>query len=144
MSVSANFAGDHELQGAITIQAAKGTSAGITKGDVCSITSDKWVTASTSAVGPFAVCKKTETTAATTVSLVVSGIVYVTSDGVIQPNAPVRPSGATAGQVVATATPFAAGVIGIYLGHENEGDGATIPTAAADGDVIRILLGGPF
>jgi hypothetical protein len=66
----------------------------------------------------------------------------VKADGVINPNDPVRVSASTAGEVVsAGATPFASGVLGRYLGHENEPDGTTVPTAAADGDTIRILVG---
>src|SRR5688572_16690195 len=137
-------AGSFELQGAITITAEKGTSAGITKGDVCSLSSNKWITASTSASGPFAVAIETTATATTTQDLITGGIVYVTADGTINPNASVVVSASTAGHVQASATPFAAGVIGRYLGHENEPSGTTVPTQAVDGDIIRILLGGPL
>jgi hypothetical protein len=47
-------------------------------------------------------------------------------------------SPSTAGQVVGTATAVITTYVGKYLYHENEGDGATVPTAAADGDVIKI------
>jgi len=133
--------GSFELQGAITITAEKGNAA-ITKGDVVSLSSNKWIRAATSATGPLAVAISTEVAAATTVDLILEGIVYVVSDGVINPNASLVVSASTAGQVQATATPFATGVLGQYLGHENEPDGTTVPTAAADGDIIRIKLGG--
>ena len=137
-------AGSFELQGAVTITAEKGTSAGITKGDVCNLSSNKWVTAGTSGAGPFGVCIKTQATADPTVNLITKGIVYVVADGTINPNASVVVSASTAGQVQASATPFASGVVGKYLGHENEPSGTTVPTAAADGDIIRIQLGGPL
>lgn len=136
--VSANYLGSPEPQGAIKVQASKGTSAGITKGDLLSLSSDKWITAATGASGPFAVALETKAASAATISILREGIVYVTSDGVINPNAAVTVSGSTAGQVIANVTPTIANQVGIYLGHENEGDGSTEPTAAADGDVIRI------
>ena len=142
--VSANFAGDFEPQGAMVVVASKGTSAGITKGQVCSLSSNKWVTAATSATGPFAVALETRATADTTIRVLLRGIVYLTADGTINPNASLVVSAATAGDVQATATPFASGVLGKYLAKENEGDGVTEATAAADGDVIRCDFGGPF
>jgi hypothetical protein len=137
-------AGSFELQGAVTVTAAKDNAA-ITKGNVVSVESNKWSVANTSATGALAVAISTETASATTVDLILSGIVYVVADGTIQPNDTVLVSASTAGQVQsAGATPFATGVLGIYLGHENEPDGTTIPTAAVDGDIIRVKIGGPF
>jgi len=135
--------GAPELQGAITITAEKDNAA-ITKGNVCAIESNKWSVANTSASGPFAVCIKSATASQTTVDLLVKGIITVKADGVINPNSSVVVSASTAGEVQATATPFAAGVVGMYLGHENEPSGTTVPTAAADGDTIRVLIGGPL
>lgn len=153
--------GSYEPQGAVTFQSSKGTSAGITKGELCNISAGKWVKtpAAAAVAGPFAVCTKTATAAATTVQLVKKGIVHLTADGTITVNALVQPATATAGQVIAytassvtstvptgTETTAAAAdfsrVVGIYLGHEGEGDGNTIPTNAADGDVIRVLMTG--
>ncbi len=144
MVTSANFAGDYEPnQGVITLQAEK-TGSGITKGNVINLSSNKWQTASTSGGGPFGVATKTAAASDSTVQFILKGIVYVVADGVIQPNQPVVVSASTAGQVQSTATPAVDGVVGIYLGHENEGDGETVATAAADGDTIRIWLGGPY
>jgi hypothetical protein len=135
--------GSFETQGAITITAEKDGNA-ITKGNVLSIESNKWSVANTSASGPFGVAISTETASSPTVDILKYGIVTVKADGPINPNSSVVVSASTAGEVQASATPFAAGVVGIYLGHENEPDGTTVPTAAADGDTIRILIGGPL
>ena len=148
MSVSAKFAGDHEQQGAVVLQQSKGASA-IAKGDVLSLSSNKWVTAATNAAGPFAVAKETKASGDATISILFQGIVYVVADGTINPNNRVQVSGSTAGRVIVSAdagatqgqtTNFQRNV-GIYLGHENEGDGVTEATACASGDTIRILLG---
>jgi hypothetical protein len=158
MPTSANYAGDYEPQGAIVAQASKGTSAAIVKGNVCAVTTGKWnKAATTDTTGPFAVATKAAATADTTCQLLFQGIVYVKCEGAITVNALVQPSTTTAGAVMAytastinsttpTGTQVIAGasdfkrVIGIYLGHENEGDGYTIPTDAADGDTGRILM----
>ena len=141
--VSANFPGSYEPQGAMVVQASK-TAAAITKGDVLSVSSNKWVRATTSAAGPFAVALETRVSGDATVRVLLRGIVYVVANGTINPNASLVVSAATAGQVQATATPFASGVLGKYLAKENEGDGSTEATAAADTDVIRIDFGGAF
>ena len=149
-----------EPQGAVTFQASKGTSAAIVKGNVCRVTTGKWnKAATTDLTGPWAVATKAAATAATTVQLVKRAIVYVIAEGAITANTLVQPSATTAGavmaytgsplnsttptgtQVVTAAVDFQR-VVGIYLGHENEGDGTTIATDAADGDTIRILMTG--
>ena len=63
--------------------------------------------------------------------------VYVIADGAIQPFNFVKVA-STAGQVVAltTATEVETKLVGQYLGHEGEKK----PTAAADGDVIKVRL----
>jgi len=159
MVTSANYAGDYEPQGSIVIQASKGTSAAIVKGNVCTVTTGKFNKAAATAnlVKPFLVATKAAATADTTVQGIMQGIVYVKGEGAITVNALVATSGTTAGAVAAytasaqnTTTPTGTQnitaaadfqrVIGIYLGHENEGDGYTIPTDAVDGDTIRILM----
>ena len=159
MVTTGNYPGDYELQGAVVAQSSKGTSAAIVKGNVCSITSGKWNKAAASAglAGPFAVATKAAASAATTCQLIFKGIVMVKAEGNITVNALVQPSATTAGAVSAytastiysttpTGTQVIAGsadftrVVGIYLGHDNEGDGSTIPTDAVDTDDIRILL----
>ncbi len=161
MPTSANYAGDYEPQGAIVIQASKGTSAAIVKGNVCTVTTGKINKAAATAnlVGPFIVATKAAATADTTFQGIIQGIVYVKAEGAITVNGLVATSGTTAGAVAAytassqnTTTPTGTQnitaaadfqrVVGIYLGHENEGDGNTIPTDAADADTIRILLAG--
>lgn len=145
MSVSANFLGSAEpTQGHISQQVSKGAS-GITKGDLLTLNTNKWVTSPAAATaGPYAVALETKAASAPTIRVLFKGIVYVTADGVINPNSPVKNATATAGQVIAASIPTDtySHVVGIYLGHENEGDGKNEATAAADGDVIRILLGG--
>lgn len=134
--------GQYEPQGNIVIQAAK-TGAAIAKGDVCDQTGGQWRTAPAgTGAGPYAICTKAAAAADTTVQLLLYGIVYVTADSAITPNGMLLISPSTAGQVVATATAVITTLVGIYLGHENEGDGATVPTDAADGDVIRIFFAG--
>src|SRR6185436_2740370 len=105
----------------------------------------------------FLVATKAGATADTTVQGIMQGIVYVKGGGDITVNALVATSGTTAGAVAAytssaqnTTTPTGTQnitaaadyerVIGIYLGHENEGDGQTIPTDAVDTDDIRIFM----
>jgi hypothetical protein len=160
MVTLANYAGDYEPQGAVTFQSSKGTSAAIVKGNVCIVTTGKWNAAlTTDKVGPFAVATKAAATAATTGQFVKRAIVYVKAEGNITVNTLVQLSATTAGAVMAftastlnTTVPTGTQindaaldfrrVVGIYLGHENEGDGATIPTDAVDTDTIRILMTG--
>lgn len=131
-------AGQYEPQGAILIQAAK-TGAAIAKGDVCDSTGGQWRTAPAgTGAGPYAICTKAAAASDTTVQLLISGLVYVTADSTIVPNAMLIISPSTAGQVVSTATAVITTIVGKYLYHENEGDGATVPTNASDGDIIKI------
>ncbi len=141
-------------------------------GDVCTVQSNVWLTAGTSgstAMGPFRVAvsgsgyttagASTIQTADTSFTALVDGFVYVTADGTIQPGSLVTPSGAsTGGRVVAytataiITTPLQADVqkardefklaCGVYEGHANEGSVAAVPTAAAQGDIIRIRFRG--
>jgi len=133
--------GSFEPQGAIIVTAEKDANA-TTKGNVVAVESNKWSVANTSATGFLGVAVSTETASSTTVDVLLGGIVYVKADGAINPNSAVVVSASTAGEVQASATPFANGVLGIYLGHEDEPSGTTVPTAAADGDTIRVLIGG--
>lgn len=161
MVTTAKYPGDYEPQGAVLLQFSKGTSAAIVKGNVCTVTTGKYNKAAATAnlPGPFVVATKAAATADTTFQGIIQGIVYVKAEGAITVNAPVATSGTTAGAVAAytasaqnTTTPtgtqnIAAAadftrVVGIYLGHENEGDGYTIPTDAVDGDDVRIFLVG--
>ena len=160
MPTSANYAGDYEPQGAVVLNMSQ-TAAIQTKGNVCVVSSGDWVKATAAAghTAPFAVATKTSTATDTTNQYIVKGIVYVKAEGAITIHSLVQCSASTAGavaayaastinsttptgtQVIAGATDFSR-VVGIYLGHENEGDGATIPTDAVDGDTGRILLAG--
>ena len=134
-------AGQFEPQGAITIQSEKTSGAAIARGDVCDRTTGKWRTAPAgTGAGPYAVATKAAASTDSTVQLLLQGICYVTADAVIQPNDMLLISPSTAGQVVATATAVLGTYVGKYLAHENEGDGHTVPTATADGDIIRIHL----
>ena len=160
MVTAGNYPGDYEPQGAVTFQSSKGTSAAIVKGNLCSVTTGKWnKAATTDLVGPWAVATKAAATADTTVQLVKNAIVYLKAEGNITVNALVQPSATTAGSVMAytgsslnsttptgtqinTAAVDFQRVVGIYLGHENEGDGVTIPTDAVTTDTIRVLMMG--
>src|SRR6185436_685565 len=101
MVTSANYAGDYEPQGSIVIQASKGTSAAIVKGNVCTVTTGKFNKAAATAnlVKPFLVATKAAATADTTVQGIMQGIVYVKGEGAITVNALVATSGTTAGAV---------------------------------------------
>lgn len=117
-------AGDY-IQGAQLTSEVKSSSDSTTKiGDVCTVQSNVWATATTSGAGskgPFRVAvsgsgytstgASTIQTTDTTFSALVDGFVYVTADGTIQPGALVTPAGAsTAGRVIAyTATSVATG-----------------------------------
>jgi hypothetical protein len=158
LPTTATKVGDYEPQGAVVLNMSQ-TAVIQTKGDVCVLSSGDWVKATAAAghVGPFAVATKTSTAADTTNQYIVKGIVYVKAEGAITIHNLVACSASTAGAVAAysastinsttpTGTQVIAGaadfqrVVGIYLGHENEGDGFTVGTDAADADVIRILL----
>ena len=145
MSVSANFSGSIEPgQSSVIVQGSK-TAAAITKGDLLTLSSNEWVRAPAAATaGPYAVALESKAAADPTIKVALRGIVYVIADGAINPNSPVKNATATAGQVIAAAVPTDSysHIVGIYLGHENEADGKTEATAAADGDTIRILLAG--
>jgi hypothetical protein len=157
-------AGDY-IQGAQLTTEIKSASDSTTKiGDVCSVQSTVWKTCPTSASqGPYRVAvsgsnytstgASTIQTADTSFSALVDGFVYVTADGVINPGDLVTPIGATtAGRVityVVNGAPTAATAssewrlpCGVYEGHANEGSVAAVPTAAAQGDIIRIRFRG--
>jgi hypothetical protein len=115
----------------------------ITKGDILAKgtggDTDKWIRASTTATGPFAMAMESEVTGATSVSMVDDGEVLVTADGAITPNSYVMRSGSTAGQVVTYSGTDEALIVGRYLRHE--GEDSADQTDAADGDIIVIRLG---
>ena len=158
MVTTGNFAGDYEPQGAIVLQVSKGTSAAIVKGNLLTVTTGKWnKAATTDTTGPFCVATKAAAATDTTCQAIFQGIVMMKAEGNITVNALVQPSTTTAGAVMAyaassinsttpTGTQTIAGasdfkrVVGIYLGHDNENDGSTIPTDAVDTDDIRVLL----
>lgn len=121
----------------------KTTGAAITKGDVVAKgtggDTDKWLRASTTSTGPFAVAIESALAADTGFSMVDDGEVLVTADGAITPNSYVMRSGTTAGQVVAYSGTDEALIVGRYLRHE--GEDAADQTDAADGDIIVIRLG---
>lgn len=163
MAVSA---GDY-LPGARIIQGKKATGAGTgwNRGDVLHLdeTNDVWKkapagTASAPTKGPFGVAKKDQADGDSICDVIDDGRVYVVTSGAIQPHNPVEISTTVAGQIQEYAptaiagTPGQADVIaardefrapvGVYEGHEDEGDGKTAPTAAAANDVVRIKLTG--
>lgn len=151
------FAGQVEPGAVTKIQASKGASA-ITKGDICSLSSNKWIRAPTSARGPFAVALETKASGDPTISLLLEGITYVVANGVINPNARIMVSTSTAGQAMAYVASTLSGSVttgdvikardeflvpcGQYLAHENEGDGITEATDAADTEKIRVWFKG--
>jgi hypothetical protein len=165
-------AGDYLPGALLTTEIKANNDSTLKIGDVCTVQSNVWTTAGTSgasAKGPFRVAvsgsgyttagASTIQTTDTSFSALVEGYVYVTADGTIQPGALVTPNGATtAGRVVAyvattiPTTPLQADVqnardefrlaCGVYEGHAGEGSVNAVPTAAAQGDVIRIRFRG--
>lgn len=143
------------------------TSAAITKGDLVQYSSTGFLTTAASAnlQGPFAVAVETKASSTTVVKAVRNkgAMVYVTSDGTINPGNYVGNASGTAGRVIAfvaqTVTNDTTGIkkardeakliVGHYCGHVDEGNGdtdsaayAVAPTNAAQGDVIRMMIGG--
>ncbi|GEM_PF-3470620 len=147
------------------------TSAAINAGDLLQYTSTGFQTCPLTAkqIGPWAVALETKASSTTVIKAVRNkgAMVYVTADGAINPGSYIVNSAvATAGYVVAysantvtndtvgikTARDEAKLIVGEYLAHELEGNGdsdaagasgvAVAPTAAAQGDVIRIMIGG--
>lgn len=150
MPASQHVAGDVENIGptlpVTTIEDA--TTAAIAGGDVCSMAeaSDAWLTAATTAVGPFRVATPYgKAVNLTKVELWVNPVfVYVKAGATIPANNDVIRSAATAGRVDA----FVDGTsavnlrIGRYKAKGNvtpiQGDGVTATTTASNGDLILI------
>jgi len=150
--VDATIPGDYE-PGATIKHLRKLNSAAIVKGQllVPDVATGGLKTSPTTVIaGPYFVAVRAAATADTICTAGVSGIFYLVADGVILPNTPVSASTTTAGRVIAyamngTPTATTAGaefrlVVGIYLGHLDENDGNTVPTSAAAGETIRVLL----
>ena len=155
---STEYAGGYE-PGAYILQLQKASSGAIARGVVVDLntSTNVWRTAPTSgAAGKFGVCTKAAADGELVLDVCLKGVVYLTSDGTIQPGRRVIVSATTAGQVIqyaastvggtfSQAEVIAAGgdfnrVVGTYLGKVDENDGKNPPTAAADGDIIRVLL----
>jgi hypothetical protein len=115
----------------------------VTKGDVIAKgtggDTNKWLRASTTSTGPFAVAVEDEVSTSTSLSMVDDGEINVVADGAITPNSYVIRSGTTAGQVVAYTGTDEALIVGRYLRHE--GEDSADQTDAADGDIIVVRLG---
>ena len=144
----------------------KAINAAISVGAVCvpdtgtNPDSYKIAPASAGNTGPFVVCvnKAAATTDPSFAAAFPGSVVTVKADGAIEPGMEVQCSSATAGEVVVfaasdvtssptettieTALKDRQRVVGRYLGHENELTGKVPATAAADGDLIVINLGG--
>lgn len=113
-----------------------------------SVTAKKWKVVGTAGAerGPYAVAVKAAANGDTTVAAVVSGAtVSVTASGAIPPGAYIKPSTTVAGRVeeFVLATDNVGLKCGVYLKQENSvpmGDGVTLPTAAANNDIIQIQL----
>jgi len=144
---------------------ATGGGSAVAAGKVIKLTQSTgvWAVAGTSAAGILSVVPNVypaNTDSGDDILFLKAGAeVYVTADGAIKPHANVMVSASTAGEVITyavtaiDATPAQADVeaardeftkiVGVYLGHEGEGESEGKPvTDAADGDKIRIRLGG--
>jgi hypothetical protein len=166
-----NIAAGDYLPGAHLTTEVKSASDSTTAiGDVCTIQSNVWKTAGTTTnnKGPFRVAvsgsnytatgASTIQTADTSFSALVDGFVYLKADGVVPIGSLVMCSASNAGRIqaytssVIATTPLQADVqasrdefrlvVGVYEGHANEGSVGTIPTAGADGDILRIRFRG--
>ena len=111
-----------------------------------------WRKCTSGDIGPFAVCITDKATTATRVEYfdMVGGEISVVSDGVIRPEAFVKPSTSTDAQVMesnpstGTSADTTDERIGRYIKRAQyvpEGDGVTATADAADGDIIIIRLG---
>jgi hypothetical protein len=153
-------AGNYE-PGAEIYSLKKHTTA-ITKGDLLTVdgTSKGYKTAPIAAgtLGPFGVATKTQVASDGTAAVGKRGIFYLIADGAIDPNDFVMPSTTTAGRVIkfvastVSGTPTQAEVIaaaadarrivGQYMGKLDQNEGSAAITAAAQGDVVRVLIHG--
>lgn len=157
---STEYAGGYE-PGAYIVQLQKATSGGsaIIRGVIVDLntSTNVWrVAPTTGSAGKFGISTKAAADGDAVVDVCLKGVVYATADGTIQPGRRVIVSATTAGQVIqyaastvggtyAQAEVIAAGgdfnrVVGTYLSKVDEMDGKNPPTAAADGDIVRILL----
>ena len=125
----------------------KATNAQIALGKACdrntSLTPDGWKKAGAGAVGPFvvAVVDLAETTDAYFSGAQAPAEVMMEAGAAIQPGAPLKVD--TNGDVIeadltSTDPDDLSLIIGKYIGKE----GDALATAAADGDVVRVKLGG--
>lgn len=91
--------------------------------------------------GPFVACvNKAAAASDTAFAAAFPGtMVTMKAQGVIAPGSDVFASATVAGSVAGAGTGDKAGR---YIGHENEWTGKVPGTAAADGDLVVILLGG--
>lgn len=99
--------------------------------------------AAAAGTGPFGVCVNRAATAADRAfSMALPGtLVTVKAQGVIDVGSAVYQSVTVAGSVAGAGT---GDIAGRYIGHENEMTGALPGSAAADGELIVIRLGGAF
>lgn len=143
-------------------QVRKTASTAVTKGKILGLVAaspDTWQTAVVSYKGPMMVCTQDAAAADSTVLGVMPPCyVWVTFDGAVDPGRPLTISGATAGEVIdyvastigatyAQAEAQAARdeftrIVGRALNKEDEGDGFTLATAFADGDIGLIFFVG--
>lgn len=158
--MDANYLGSMEIQGAVKVQGGKGNN-GINKGELLTKDEDgNWETSSTNATGgPYALAISSAPTGTTTCSIGVEGIGYFRTSTDLKPMDYVTHSNTIPGNVMKY-TGYASGmgstpptsedliaatnpaILGIYLGHENEGDGRTPPDDAIPGDAVRVLFKG--
>lgn len=125
----------------------KATNAQIALGKICvrneALTPDGWKVAGADAAGPFCVAVNdlADTTDAYFAAAFAPAEVIVEAGAAIQPGSAVKSDAdgnAVAADTTSTSPDDALTIVGRYLGKE----GDSLSTAAADGNAIRIKLGG--
>jgi hypothetical protein len=100
------------------------------------LTPDGWKIAGLTGVKPFGVLVNADAaTGDTTIAVCIEGEVNVVAGAAIQPNNYVMLDGAVAGRVKVWDGVAETTKVGFYAGDK----GGSVPEAAADGDVIRII-----
>lgn len=138
----ATVAGDWE-PGALIVQMRNNGAAKI-KGDVLSIdtatTPDSLKVSPIAGIKPFYICTKPAVATQPWVTVCIFGTVYLTAGATIEVGQNVMPDGVVPGRIKQWDGVAETTIIGRYLGHLDEGDGKTPPTALLVGEIGRVRL----
>lgn len=136
-------AGDWE-PGAMIIMMRNNGAAKV-KGDVQVIdtatTPDSLKVSPTAGVRPFYICTKPAAATQGWVTVAIAGTVYLTAGATIEVGQYVMPDATVPGRIKVWDAVAETTKIGRYLGHLDEGDGKSLPTALLVGEIGRVRLG---